>query len=109
MFKRDVGWKEEVHVEPAGSTTLPGLRNLKIPARDLRIFDDKFDLAGAELIKPHIEMLPYLDSLPGKAKEQALVYFPILEVYYVFKSKKYQVIVDASSGEVFSSEFPARG
>jgi len=109
MFKRDVNGKEEVHVEPAGSTTLPGLHSLKIPAGDLKTFDDKFDLGGAELIKPDIEMLPYLSSLPGKAKEQALVYFPIWEVYYVFNGKRYEVVIDASSGEVFSSEFPARG
>jgi len=109
MFKRDVNGKEEVHVEPAGSTILPGLHSLKIPAGDLKTFDDKFDLGGAELIKPDIEMLPYLSSLPGKAKEQALVYFPIWEVYYVFNGKRYEVVIDASSGEVFSSEFPARG
>ncbi|MDD1769153.1 MAG: zinc ribbon domain-containing protein [Methanomassiliicoccales archaeon] len=109
MFKRDVSGKEEVHVEPAGSTTLPGLHNLKIPAGDLKIFDEKFDLVGAKLITPDIEMSPYLGSLPGKAKEQALVYFPIWEVYYVFNGKKYEIVIDASSGEVFSSEFPARG
>jgi uncharacterized protein (DUF983 family) len=109
MFRRDVNGKEEVHVEPAGSTTLPGLHSLKVPAGDLRTFDDKYDLCGAELIKPDIEMLPYLSSLPGKPKEQALVYFPIWEVYYVFNGKRYEVVIDASSGEVFSSEFPARG
>lgn len=109
MFKRDVDGKEQVFIEPAGSTTLPGLHSLKIPAGDLKIFDDKFDLGGAELIKPDIEMLPYLSSLPGKPKEQALVYFPIWELIYAFNGKRYEVVIDASSGEVFSSEFPARG
>lgn len=109
MFRREVDGKDEVHVEPAGSTTLPGLHSLKIPAGDLRIFDDKFDLNGAKLIPPDIEMMPYLSSLPGKAKEQALVYFPIWELYYVFNGKRYEVVIDASSGEVFSSEFPVRG
>ncbi|MCJ7517319.1 MAG: PepSY domain-containing protein [Methanomassiliicoccales archaeon] len=109
MFRRDVNGKEEMHVEPAGSTTLPGLHNLKIPAGDLRIFDGKIDLGGAELIAPDIEMRSYLSSLPGKSKEQALVYFPIWELYYVFDGKRYEIVIDASSGEVFSSEFPARG
>lgn len=108
MFRRDVKGREEVLIEPAGSTTLPGLHKLKVPAGDLKIFDDTFDTSGAELIKPDIEMLSYLDSLPGEAKEQALVYFPIWRLDYVFEQKRYEVIVDASTGEVFSVSFPAR-
>lgn len=109
LFKRDVNGKDEMFVEPAGSTTLPGLHRLKVPAGDLQLFDASYDVGGAELIKPDIEMLSYYDSLPGKPKEQSLVFFPIWKVDYVFKMKKYQAIIDASSGEVFSSEFPTRG
>lgn len=108
MFKRDVNGVEQVFIEPAGSTTLPGLHRLKIPAGDLKIFDASFDVAGAELVKPDIEMMAYLDGLPGKPKEQALVYFPIWKIDYVFNQRKYEVVVDGSSGEVFSSEFPTR-
>lgn len=108
MFKRDVNGVEQVFVETAGSTTLPGLHNLKVPAGDLKIFDATFDAGGAELIKPDIEMMPYLNSLPGKPKEQALVFFPIWKIDYVFNQKRYEVVVDASSGEVFAAEFPTR-
>lgn len=108
MFKRDVNGKEEVLIEPAGSTTLPGLHTLKVPAGDLKIFDPSFDIGGAELIKPDIEMTPYLSNLPGKSKEQSLVYFPIWMINYVFNQKAYEVVVDASSGEVFSATFPTR-
>jgi hypothetical protein len=107
-FKRDVNGKEQVFVEPAGSTTLPGLHNLKVPAGDMKIFDGSFDVGGAEMIKPDIEMISYLNSLPGKPKEQALVFFPIWKVDYVFAQKRYEVIVDASSAEVFAAEFPTR-
>ena len=108
MFKRDVKGREEVLIEPAGSTTLPGLHKLKVPAGDLKIFDETFDTEGVDLIKPDIEMLSYLDSLPGEAKEQALVYFPIWRIDYVFDQKRFEVVVDASTGEVFSSMFPGR-
>jgi len=108
MFKRDVNGVEQVFIETAGSTTLPGLHNLKVPAGDLKIFDATFDAGGAELIKPDIEMMPYMNSLPGKPKEQALVFFPIWKIDYVFNQKRYEVVVDASSGEVFASEFPTR-
>jgi len=108
MFKRIVNDVEQVMIEPAGSTTLPGLHNLKVPAGDLKIFDATFDVSGAELIKPDIEMMSYMNNLPGKPKEQALVYFPIWKVQYVFNQKRYEVVIDASSGEVFSAEFPMR-
>ncbi|HEY3419868.1 MAG TPA: zinc ribbon domain-containing protein [Methanomassiliicoccales archaeon] len=108
LFKRDVNGIEEVQVEPAGSTTLPGLHSLKVPAGDMKVFDNKFDTGGAELIKPDIEMSTYLSNLPGKPKEQALVYFPIWTIDYVFDQKRYKVVVSATSGEVFASEFPTR-
>ena len=109
MFKRDVNGAEHVIVEPAGSTTLPGLHSLKVPAGDLKIFDATYDVGGAELIKPDIEMLSYMNNLPGKPKEQALVYFPIWTLSYTFEGKSYTVVIDGVSGEVFSSGFPVRG
>lgn len=108
MLKRDVDGKEQVYFEPAGSTTLPGLHALKVPAGDLKIFDSSFDTGGAEMIKPDIDMLSYVDSLPGKPKEQALVFFPIWRVSYVFDQKRYEVVIDASAGEIFSAVFPTR-
>jgi len=108
MFKRDLNGVEQVFIETAGSTTLPGLHSLKVPAGDLKMFDPSFDTQGAELVKPDIEMLSYLNTLPGKPKEQALVYFPIWKIDYVFNQKKYEVVLDGSSGEVFSAEFPMR-
>lgn len=108
LFRRDVNGREEVSVAPAGSTILPGLHQLKVPGGDLKVFDDKFDTAGAEMVKPDIEMTHYLDKLPGTGKEQALVYFPIWTIDYTFNGANYQVVVDASSSEVFASSFPTR-
>ncbi len=108
LFRRDLGGKEQVIIEPAGSTILPGLHQLKVPGGDLKIFDATFDTSSAELIKPDIEMLHYLDSLPGTGKEQSLVFFPIWTIEYTFNGAKYQVVVDASSSEVFAATFPVR-
>jgi hypothetical protein len=72
------------------------------------MFDATFDTSGAELIKPDIEMLHYLDSLPGTGKEQSLVFFPIWTIEYTFNGANYQVVVDASSSEVFAATFPVR-
>lgn len=108
LFKRDVNGTDQVFVEPAGSTTLPGLHSLKVPAGDIKIFDNKFDTAGVEMVKPDIEMLPYLNQLPGKAKEQSLVYFPIYILDYTFDGKSWKAIISATTGEIFSGDYPKR-
>ncbi|MCK5253972.1 MAG: zinc ribbon domain-containing protein, partial [Thermoplasmata archaeon] len=67
MFRRDLDGRENVYVEPAKSTTLPGLHSLKVPPGDLKVFDQKYDFAGVDLEQPNIEMVAYLDKLPGEA------------------------------------------
>jgi hypothetical protein len=108
MFRRDTDRGELVLVEPARSTTLPGLHSLKVPPGDLKVFDQRYDHGDSELMEPNIEMLAYMDSLPGRPKEQALVYFPLYIVEYVYRERGYTVIVDGSSGEVFVGDFPPR-
>ena len=108
MFRRDNQGRENVFVEPAKSTTLPGLHSLKVPPGDLKVFDQKYDFGGVELEQPNIEMMAYMDRMPGEAKEQALVYFPIYTVTYDYEGSRYQVTIDGSSGEVFSTTWPPR-
>ena len=59
-------------------------------------------------MEPNIEMVAYLTSLPGEAKEQALVYFPIYQVKYSYGDRSWEVVIDGSSGEVFSADHPPR-
>ncbi|QLH74098.1 MAG: zinc ribbon domain-containing protein [Methanomassiliicoccales archaeon] len=108
LFKRDVNGTDQVFVEPAASTTLPGLHSLKVPAGDMVIFDKNFNVGGIEMVIPDIEMTSYLGRLPGKAKEQALVYFPIYVLDYAFEGKNWKVVISATSGEVFAGDFPKR-
>ncbi|MEW5761334.1 MAG: zinc ribbon domain-containing protein, partial [Candidatus Thermoplasmatota archaeon] len=108
MFKRDIGGREIVFIEPAKTTTLPGMHNLKVPAGDIKIFDQKYDYGGVELIKPDIDMVAYLPNLQGEAKEQALVYFPIYNILYDYRGRNYQAVIDGSSGEVFATDYPPR-
>lgn len=108
MFKRDIGGMEKVIVEPAKSTTLPGMHTLKVPAGDIKIFDQRYNVGDAEVIQPDIDMISYLNRLPGQSKEQALVYFPIWNVVYDYKGTKYPLVIDGSSGEVMATYYPPR-
>jgi hypothetical protein len=108
MFKRNIQSREAVFVEPAKSTLLPGMHMLKVPAGDIKIYDNSISTGDAEVIAPDIKMDSYLPQLAGQPIEQSLVYFPIWEIRYVFEGKNYSVVIDGSSGEVFVSEFPHR-
>ncbi|MBC7081771.1 MAG: zinc ribbon domain-containing protein [Thermoplasmatales archaeon] len=109
MFKRNVEGKEAIYFEPAKSTSLPGMHALKVPAGDIKIFDQNYIVdPRAQIIQPDLGMDAYLNNLPGKAEEQALVFFPIWYIEYSYKGNIYNVVIDASSGEVFSEKFPTR-
>jgi LSD1 subclass zinc finger protein len=108
MFKRDLDGKETVMVRPARSTTLPGMRNLKVPAGDLKLYDQKFSTSDVEVLQPELDMAAYLGELPGKALEQSLVFFPVWEMTYAYKGLKYTAVVDGSAGEIFATDYPPR-
>jgi DNA-directed RNA polymerase subunit RPC12/RpoP len=108
LFKRDVGGKEVVHVEPARSTTLPGLHSLKVPAGDIKVYDKDYPVGDIELLKPDIDMSAYLPGLQGAAKEQSLVYFPIWTFRYQYNGQAFDAVIDGSSGEVFAADYPVR-
>lgn len=107
LFRRNVGGSENVMLEPARTTTLPGMHSLKVPAGDIKIFDQNYKV-DVELLKPDIDMTAYLPGLPGEPKEQALLYFPLWAVSYKFNGKQYDAVIDGSSGEVFAADYPAR-
>ncbi|WP_424357692.1 zinc ribbon domain-containing protein [Methanocella sp. MCL-LM] len=108
LFRRNIAGKEKVFVEPAKSTTMPGLHALKVPAGDLKIFDESYSTGGIELVKPDIEMTAYLSNLEGNPVEQALVFFPIWALQYEYKGNKFPAVIDGSSGEVYTGQYPTR-
>ena len=108
MFRRDTDRGEQVLVQPARSTTLPGLHSLKVPAGDIKVYDSKFDVGTAEVNQPDIDMMAYLPTLPGKAKEQAMVFFPLYSVKYTYGPAQYDVVIDGSTGEVSAASWPPR-
>jgi len=110
MFKRDLNGREVVYVQPAKSTSLPGMHSLKVPPGDIKIFDQNYRVPEhIQIIQPELDMVAYYNTLPGTPKEQALVYFPIWYMEYNYNGQIYNVVIDGSSGEVFADRFPTRG
>lgn len=107
-FRRTVSGKEEVLVRPAKGTVLPGMQNLVIPPGAMEIYNSKEMLNGAQAIEPDISIDSYIEELKGDAIDQSIVYFPIYETSYEYKGKTYDVVIDGSSGRVYSSNAPKR-
>jgi len=108
QFRRLVKEKEQIVVKPAKGTTLPGMQNLVIPPGSLTIFDTATATDGAEVLKPDLSIDSYFEDLPGKAVNQSIVYFPAYEVTYTFKGETYELVIDGSSGDVYTGPFPGR-
>lgn len=108
QFRRDVNGKEKFYVKPAKGTILPGMNNLTIPAGDIKIFDESFNPGDAKVLDVDFGMDAYINDLEGIGKEQALVYFPIFEIDYEFNGQVYKIIIDGSSGKVYSANYPTR-
>ncbi len=107
-FVRTISGRDADIIKPAKTTLLPGMSNLKLPPGNMQIFDASFNVDDAEVIQPDQSMDTYLPNLPGEAKEQEIVYFPLYEIRYEFNGQEYNALVDGSSGEVFSSYYPTR-
>ncbi len=107
LFKREVDGREKYIVEPARGTTLPGMRRLEIPPGSFILFDSNFR-PDARVMEPEISITYYLPQLEGKPLEQYLVFFPVWEIDYIYEGRKYNLVIDGSTGEIYVSEHPMR-
>ena len=125
-FKWDEQGKEQVALQPAAATSITELGSLKIPAGDLRKYDPALDSqaeqptvpleSGLEWVK---QKNPGVKSAPGQGKESptgqggdyseaSLVHIPLYFFKYDYAGSTYTALVDAASGTVLASLFPAK-
>lgn len=102
---------ERIAIYPAAATTISEIRNLRLPAGDLR------------RVIPEIESQSQQPSIPLQAaakwisenretdlevSEQALVHIPLHSFKYDYAGKSYAALVEAATGEVFANIYPAK-
>lgn len=98
-------------VEPAAATSVSELRNLNLPAGDLRTYDSALD---AQAQKPTVPLDTALDwmaqrQLPaGQASEQSLVHIPLYTFKYDYRGTTFTAVVEAGTGGVFANIYPAK-
>ena len=111
MFRtRDAGGDETAYVEPAAPTPIPQLADLKVPAGQLRPFDEEAEgVERSEATIPLETARGWLDQR-GVARvfETSLVQVPLWRCTYVFDGRQFTALVDGSTGAVMAAVFPEK-
>jgi len=108
-YKR--GDREEAVLEPAAATSVTELKNLRIPAGDLRKYEDSL---SARAVPPTVPLDTVLGWVAERGlnreqlSEAALVHVPVYTFKYAFSGRAYTALVEAGSGSVFANIFPAK-
>lgn len=112
-FKTKDASGDKIHLQPAHSTPISEIKNIQIPAGNLKTFN-KNEFNINDFVKP--------DVLYGSAKswlsqsgvneesiaESFLVHVPFYQFYYNYKGQQYSALVEASSGKVYANIWPAK-
>ena len=108
---RDKAGTERIWLEPAAATSVSEMKKIKIPAGDLRNYEDSITSQAHNPTVPLTTVTQWLSTrLPSEAKviETALVHIPIYTFKYVYNNETYTAIVEGATGGVFANIFPAK-
>lgn len=103
--------QEEILLEPAAATSVSEIRNIKLPAGDLRKYEDRLDSQAHQPTVPLHTALSWLaerDVPQEEIAEQSLVHIPLYTFKYTFQNKTYTAITEAGTGSVFANIYPAK-
>jgi len=103
--------EERIWLEPAAATSVSELKHIKIPAGDLRKYDEGIGSQAHDPTVPLATVTQWLGTrLPAGAEvsETALVHLPIYTFKYRYNDETYTAIVEGATGGVFANLFPAK-
>lgn len=110
--QRLAGGREEIALMPGAATAVSEIVHLRLPAGDLRKYNQEID---AQAVPPTVPLQAALDWLVveqgGSAKEaieQSLVHIPIYVFKYTYQGKLYTALVEGATGEVIANIYPAK-
>ena len=111
MFRRQGERGETVVAEPAAATPEPQMADLEVPAGKLEPYRSEDD--GVEAVAASVPLATARGWLGqgaggGEVTEAALVHVPFWRAVYAFDGQTYGALVEASTGAVLASVFPAK-
>ncbi|MCU0304275.1 MAG: zinc ribbon domain-containing protein [Thermoanaerobaculales bacterium] len=112
-FTIATGDGERVVLEPAAPSSLHGLQGLEVPAGATRPATGAGP-PGGTLIEPEVPAetaREWLSTRFGESvavRKTVLYHLPLYRTPYHFAGRAYMAAVDATSGKVFTADFPAK-
>jgi hypothetical protein len=109
--RRTPDGKEVILLVPAAAISVSEVRNVSLPAGDLRKVDGSL---GSEAVAPTVPLEAALQwqeerQVPQKEiVEKFLVHLPMYLFKYHFQGRTYLAVVEAGTGKVFANIFPAK-
>lgn len=109
--RRQLNDQEQILLEPAAATSVTEIRNIKLPAGDLRKYEQAID---SQAHSPNVPLQTALGwmaerNVPqNEMVEQALVHIPIYTFKYEYRGNLYTALVEAGTGSVLANIYPAK-
>ncbi len=103
--------KEEILLEPAAATSVSELKQLKLPAGDLRKYDASVDPQARPPTVPLQAAMQWMAErqVPaGEVKERSLVHIPLYTFKYTYLRNTYTAVAEAGTGGIFANIYPAK-
>jgi hypothetical protein len=103
--------EEEIMQFPAAATSITEIRRVRVPAGDLRVFDESLESQSQLPTVPLKTALGWLEER-GIVREQinelAVVHVPLFFFRYNYQGDLFSAVVEGATGEVFANIFPAK-
>ncbi len=103
--------KETILLEPAAATSVSELKRVKLPAGDLRKYDDDLENQSQQPTVPLQAALDWLKGrqvVPKEIAESALVHIPLYTFKYTYQGQRYTAVVEGATGRVLANIYPAK-
>ncbi|PKN86497.1 MAG: hypothetical protein CVU46_07455 [Chloroflexi bacterium HGW-Chloroflexi-8] len=101
---------ESILLQPAAATSISELKNLKIPAGDLKKYAFEIDIDAQTPTVPLEAARAWLDEniIQGEPLEIFMVHIPIFIIKYMYQNRIYTAVVEAGTGKVFANVYPSK-
>lgn len=104
---------DKIYLQPAHSTPISEIKNIQIPAGNLKPFHKK-DFNESEFVSTDVlyesarSWLSQSGVNADAIAESSLIHVPFYHFYYTFKGQQYSALVEASSGKVYANIWPSK-
>lgn len=112
-FKRQqTDGREEINLIPGAATAVSEIVHLRLPAGDLRKYNQEIE---AQAVAPTVPLEAALNWLSAEQQkpaaqvtEQSLVHIPLYIYKYNYQNTLYTALVEGATGEVIANIYPAK-